>query len=279
MIPCRSALDYLKTIFGDLILQKQNCFESDEGYEELLKAIPDSKVADRLRTKWDANPQRSSESKWSDLLRAASSERVSFPPFPCPLSSLFFLLLLCLFVDIELLLQNLMTALEDIILLYTYPRLDAEVSKHRNHLLKAPFCVHPKTGRVCVPLDVESIDRFDPEGVPTVVQLLKELDAVQHEEGETKEFHSGEQLLSASVLSDWPCATLLQDWEHTSLKPYIDFMDKHASRLLDITRREKRKAGGEFCYSILVFVLPFSLLFLRRNQILILIITFDLNNV
>jgi DNA primase small subunit len=85
-----------------------------------------------------------------------------------------------------------MTALEDIILLYTYPRLDAEVSKHRNHLLKAPFCVHPKTGRVCVPLDVESIDRFDPEGVPTVVQLLKELDVVKHEEGETKEFHSGE---------------------------------------------------------------------------------------
>jgi DNA primase catalytic subunit len=37
-------------------------------------------------------------------------------------------------------------ALEDIILQYTYPRIDAEVSKHRNHLLKAPFCVHPGTG-------------------------------------------------------------------------------------------------------------------------------------
>lgn len=37
-------------------------------------------------------------------------------------------------------------AIEDIILQYTYPRIDAEVSKHRNHLLKAPFCVHPGTG-------------------------------------------------------------------------------------------------------------------------------------
>ena len=66
--------------------------------------------------------------------------------------------------------------MEDIILLYTYPRIDAEVSKHRNHLLKAPFCVHPKTGRVCVPIDLQFIDDFDPETVPTVGQLLKELD-------------------------------------------------------------------------------------------------------
>jgi len=87
-----------------------------------------------------------------------------------------------------------MTAmLEDIILLYTYPRIDAEVSKHRNHLLKAPFCIHPKTGRVCVPVDPERIDEFDPEGVPTVGQLLKELDALgkAEEEADIVEHHSG----------------------------------------------------------------------------------------
>jgi DNA primase small subunit len=75
--------------------------------------------------------------------------------------------------------------MEDIILQYTYPRLDAEVSKHRNHLLKAPFCVHPKTGRVCVPVDPEKIDTFDPERVPTVGQLIRELNSAMAESPET----------------------------------------------------------------------------------------------
>lgn len=93
------------------------------------------------------------------------------------------------FLSIEplsFLLKNLKTVLEDIVLHYTYPRLDAEVSKHRNHLLKAPFCVHPKTGRVCVPVDPATVDAFDPANVPTVGQLLQELDAttVQGSPGE-----------------------------------------------------------------------------------------------
>jgi DNA primase small subunit len=82
-------------------------------------------------------------------------------------------------------------AMEDIILQYTYPRLDAEVSKHRNHLLKAPFCVHPKTGRVCVPVDPSRIDEFDPASVPTIGQLLKELNVIENSNEHGTEHHSG----------------------------------------------------------------------------------------
>jgi DNA primase small subunit len=60
-----------------------------------------------------------------------------------------------------------------------YPRLDVEVSKHLNHLLKSPFCVHPGTGRVCVPIDSRNPEDFDPMAVPTVTQLLSEIDGFQ----------------------------------------------------------------------------------------------------
>ena len=58
------------------------------------------------------------------------------------------------------------------------PCLCFQVSKKMNHLLKAPFCVHPKTGKVCVPIDPKHAFEFDPDTVPTVESLLKELEEV-----------------------------------------------------------------------------------------------------
>lgn len=44
-----------------------------------------------------------------------------------------------------------------------WPRVDEAVSTHMNHTLKAPFSVHPGTGRVSVPiLDKSSLWQFDP---------------------------------------------------------------------------------------------------------------------
>lgn len=43
--------------------------------------------------------------------------------------------------------------------------------------------VHPKTGRVCVPIDPTRVREFDPFAVPTLGQLAREIDEYDREHG------------------------------------------------------------------------------------------------
>ncbi|KGG50906.1 DNA primase [Mitosporidium daphniae] len=69
---------------------------------------------------------------------------------------------------------------EEFILHRLYPRLDSNVSIGLNHLLKAPFCVHPDTGKICVPIDPALIDKFDPDMVPTIHSILSKENGSDH---------------------------------------------------------------------------------------------------
>lgn len=163
------------------MLEAQDPWETEEGAEKLLRLLPDHTLNESLKRKWDSSPGRASKSKWADidaLAKTGASKKL----------------------DAKALLE----AKQDIVLEYTYPRLDIEVSKKLNHLLKSPFVVHPGTGRVCVPIDTKALQDFDPLAVPTVQGLLAEIDEYKQEDGDDEK------------------AKALADWEKTSLKPYID---------------------------------------------------------
>lgn len=108
----------------------------------------------------------------------------------------------------------------EIMLQYCFPRLDINVSKGINHLLKSPFSVHPKTGRISVPIDLQKVDQFDPFSVPTISSICHELDAISTNE-EEKEENKAE--------SDNKHRT--RDYKKTSLGPYVKVFEKFLENL------------------------------------------------
>ena len=71
--------------------------------------------------------------------------------------------------------------IDDMMLTYVWPRIDAGVSRHLNHLLKAPFVAHPKTGRVAVPVNAVDYFRFAPCKVPALDTVLDVQPFAEHE--------------------------------------------------------------------------------------------------
>eukprot|EP01053_Blabericola_migrator_P003008 Blabericola_migrator_1__3007@NODE_1871_length_3620_cov_50_805235_g1156_i1_p2_GENE_NODE_1871_length_3620_cov_50_805235_g1156_i1NODE_1871_length_3620_cov_50_805235_g1156_i1_p2_ORF_typecomplete_len412_score61_25DNA_primase_S/PF01896_19/9_5e54nsp7/PF08716_10/1_5e02nsp7/PF08716_10/6_3_NODE_1871_length_3620_cov_50_805235_g1156_i1801315 len=63
-------------------------------------------------------------------------------------------------------------ALDAIMVYFLQPKLDINVSKDMGHLLKSPFVIHQGTGKICCPLQLNEIDDFDPDQVPTVADLF-----------------------------------------------------------------------------------------------------------
>lgn len=198
------SLDILKGHFQSDILRDQDPWETDEKFDRLLQLLPDKTLNEALRKKWSSAPGRASTSKWADIdALAKTGASKSLDP------------------------KALLDAKQDIVLEYTYPRLDIEVSKHLNHLLKSPFVVHPGTGRVCVPINTKHCEEFDPLGVPTVTELLREIDEWTPPEDGEKE------------------GKTLQDWEKTSLKPYVDYFRSFVLSLMKDEKEVKIKRERE----------------------------------
>lgn len=149
----------LKDYFQGKIMPQQHFFAGAGGTETLLAQVPFEDVATTLRAAWadesGADKGVSSLQKWNDLrdalLDSDAGKRKGERGLYC---------------------------LQNITFSYLYPRLDVNVSKAQNHLLKSPFCVHPGTGNVCVAFeaaDAENFSPFDRSQVPHVSKLSEQV--------------------------------------------------------------------------------------------------------
>ncbi|KAK0673704.1 hypothetical protein QBC41DRAFT_393052 [Cercophora samala] len=205
------SLDILKEHFLTDVLEAQDPWREEDRAEKLLQLLPDVKLRQALKEKWEANPGRSSVVKWGDIDSVAKTMG-------------------------SVNTKDLLEAKQDIVLEYTYPRLDILVTEQKTHLLKSPFVVHPGTGRVCVPIDTNDLDGFDPLDVPTIGGLVNEIDA------------SGGSLVKKEADGDEDKKGA--EWERTSMKPYIDQFRGFVHGLLREERefvrvkREREEEGG-----------------------------------
>lgn len=213
------SLDILKPYFASTILSDQDTFASTEQEEKLLEILPDRSMNEGLRNKWHSAPERPSKTKWADIDTLAKSGKYRS-------------------LDTKALLD----AKQDAVLQYTYPRLDSEVSKKLIHLLKSPFVVHPGTGKVCVPIDMNNIEQFDPLSVPTVMSLISEINNWDktNMDSTTNAPSNNSPMNSHADRQKHPL-----DYEKTSLKPYIHYFRSFVIELLNSQGSIKRERPDE----------------------------------
>lgn len=157
----RRALKVIEPHFEEVILVDQNLFGHENGIMKLVQVIPDDnarKEAELYLRKFEG---KTSKEIWEAFCKFANSMRMS------QTGSVWS--------------RKLKFIIEEIQIALMYPRLDINVTKGINHLLKSPFVIHPATGKVCVPLSAQAVSKFDPNAVPTINQLLEDINKYDEE--------------------------------------------------------------------------------------------------
>eukprot|EP01128_Nolandella_sp_AFSM9_P013026 TRINITY_DN9904_c0_g1_i1.p1 TRINITY_DN9904_c0_g1~~TRINITY_DN9904_c0_g1_i1.p1 ORF type:complete len:441 (+),score=70.31 TRINITY_DN9904_c0_g1_i1:91-1323(+) len=144
-------------VFVKTLVCEQNLFTNPDHIEKILSFAPNDTIREEARRRW-ALEDSSSEQRWNEF-SASCKQFMAKARFAKS------------------------HPLHDLVFTYTYPRLDINVSKQLNHLLKSPFVIHPKTGRVCTPFAASEAYTFRPEDVPTVRSMLKEIDEYDAKNG------------------------------------------------------------------------------------------------
>jgi len=130
--------------FVDYFVKREDIFNNASHTQRILELVPEV-VREIAMQDWKGKGD--SLARWDSLVKTISEKHM--PKFTNPI--------------------------QNIVFTYLYPRLDINVSKQLNHLLKSPFAVHPSTGRICVPFLASEAKQFRPEEVPTVASIMAEI--------------------------------------------------------------------------------------------------------
>ncbi|XP_077368784.1 DNA primase small subunit [Festucalex cinctus] len=187
----RESLTVVERYFSMYALQQQDILGRKESVEQVLALVPEDV---RKELQQDFKNEKNPEKRWQLVIEQASRKQAAAKKGQ--------------HFEKEIMLQ------------YCYPRLDVNVSKGVNHLLKSPFSVHPKTGRISVPMDLTELDTFDPFNVPTISLLCDELDQAKVAEVEDENVELKENEEEAAEKRK------IRDYKRTSIAKYIKYFDK-----------------------------------------------------
>lgn len=170
----KRAYDILEPMFEQYIVADsgQGILKTKNLSTALINTLPNEQIRMQLFEEWERNPKITGSQKWQ-MIKDATSANSAGSSNPNK--------------KVKVNYPELESWRYKIIFKYGYPRLDENVSKAQNHLLKSPFCIHPKTGRLCLPIDPTNADSFDPFAVPTVRQLCEEIDAYDAQNGKSSD--------------------------------------------------------------------------------------------
>ena len=117
--------------------------------------------------------------------------------------------------------------------------------------------IHPKTGRVCVPIpipprkgansDWSALENFNPLTVPTVTDILNEIDTWQQPTAQHKSKDTHLELPEQPLVQNGHAngAEKVQDYEKTALKPYVDYFKIFVAELLMSEPRSVKRERDE----------------------------------
>lgn len=186
-------------------IEAQELLEHADRYKPLLEMLPAPETREELTKAWsDPNNFQTTAERWAVLKATVErdmkggSAKAQYARAP--------------------------HVLKEIMLAYVYPRYDAAVTRGFNHLLKSPFVVHPKTGRACVPIDASNAEAFDPLAVPTVLQLIDQIDTFDKQHG-------------AAVAAETP------HYKKTALAPYVEQFNEFLRGVQKSTRSDRVRAA------------------------------------